>query len=322
MPGIVTIITVTYNRAHILPWSLDSVLGQDYPDLRLLIVDDASSDGTPSLLARYEQDPRVEVLRHDHNQGVTAARNTALAHLGDEVRYIAYNDSDDKLVPGAVSRAVTALESRHGRYSMLFAGAGDATTGKPQGSVRNTDGSLRRQGTVTYDDFLSGRLRGDSFQLVQRDLLEEMRHDPRADGGEGVLWARMLRLQPGLLIADELQLKDRSGSDRVTLYHYNRAAAEGRMWTLLHKFRHVGDDMRQLHPHQYDKLLQALSLQAAMAERGSLARAAARQALRTRFSLRAAGVMAVALLPAALARAVNRAVRQAVVLRRARILRS
>lgn len=311
MPAIVTIITVTYDRAHILPWSLDSVLQQDYPDLRLLIVDDASRDETPALLARYEQDPRVEVLRHDHNQGVTAARNTALSHLGDDVRYIGYNDSDDKLVPGAISKAVAALESGDGRYSMLFARAADADTGKPQGSVRNADGSLRRHGEVTYDDFLSGRLRGDSFQLVRRDLLGAMRHEARADGGEGVLWARVLRLQPALLVADELQLKDRSGSDRVTLYHYDQVAAEGRMWTLRHKHRHVGEDMRLRYPRQYVGLLEALSLQAAMAGHGSLARVTAREALRLESSLRAAAVLAMALLPATLARHVNRAVRQA-----------
>lgn len=309
MPAIVTIVTVTYNRAHILPWSIDSVLAQDYPHLRLLIVDDASTDQTSSILERYAQDPRVEVLRHHRNQGVAGARNTALAHLGDDVTYFAYNDSDDQLAPGAISTTVAAFEAHGAAISMLYATATDAATGTPQGSVRAADGRLRQSGMVTYDDFLSGRLRGDSFQLIRRDMLGTMRHEQRADGGEGVLWARMLRQAPALLIDDELQIKDRSGADRVTHYRFDRLAAEGRMWTLLHKYRYVGSDMRRAYPDQYVRLLRALALQAAMAGRGELARVAARQALRVDPSLQAASAVAMALLPSTLAREVNRVVR-------------
>ena len=133
MPPMVTIITVTYNRAHILPASVDSVLSQDYPHLRLMIVDDGSTDGTAAILEQYEKDLRVEVLRHETNQGVTAARNTALDHLGDDVEYFGYNDSDDMLVPGAIEHGgwrhrsarvvlLHGLRGRHGRGGSRAAG--------------------------------------------------------------------------------------------------------------------------------------------------------------------------------------------------------
>ena len=306
MPPMVTIITVTYNRAHILPKSVDSVLSQDYPRLRLLIVDDGSTDGTAEILKHWMEDDRVEVLRHETNRGVTAARNTALDHLGNDVTYFGYNDSDDTLLPGAISTAVGAIEAYGPEYSMVYAAAIDEAAREPQGSARGPNGEIRHSGEITVDDYLGGRLAGDYFQLIRRDLLDSMRHEARANGGEGILWARILRTKPALLIEDVLQLKDRSGSDRVLHYRYDRAYAEGKMWTFRHVQRYLGADMRRVYPQQYAQLLQQLSHHAAMAGEGRIARIASRQAWRLSPSPRMAAAIAVALTPPWVAREATR----------------
>ncbi len=306
MPPMVTIITVTYNRAHILPESVESVLSQDYPRFRLMIVDDGSTDGTARVLEHYEEDERVEVLRHETNRGVTAARNTALDRLGDDVKYFGYNDSDDMLVPGAITTAVGAIEAHGSTYSMVYAGAIDAATREPQGFPRGTNGEIRRSGEITLDDYLAGRLAGDYFQLIRRDLLASMRHEARANGGEGVLWARVLRFGPALLIDDALQLKDRSGSDRLLHYRYDPAYAQGKMWTLRHIHRYLGSDMRQKYPQQYAQLLQELSHHATMGGEGRFARMVSRQAWRMNPSLRTAAAVVEALTPPRAARIATR----------------
>ena len=306
MPPLVTIITVTYNRAHILPKSVESVLSQDYPRLRLMIVDDGSTDGTAGILQHLGEDERVEVLRHETNRGVTAARNSALDHLGDDVEYFGYNDSDDMLVPGAISTAVGAIEARGSSYTMVYAGAMDAATREPQGFTRTADGELRRSGEITVDDYLAGRLAGDYFQLIRRELLASMRHEARANGGEGVLWARILRSGPALLIEDVLQLKDRSGSDRLLHYRFDPGYAEGKMWTLRHIHRYLGSEMRQKHPQQYAQLLQELSQHATLAGEGQFARMVSRQAWRMNPSLRTAAAVIVALTPPWVARLATR----------------
>ena len=64
----VSIITPTYNRAGLLPETIDSILGQDYPDIEYLVLDDGSTDNTAEVLARYAGRLRVE--RHP-NMGET-----------------------------------------------------------------------------------------------------------------------------------------------------------------------------------------------------------------------------------------------------------
>ena len=85
----VSVIIPTYNRAWCLAEALDSVMAQDFRDFELIVVDDGSTDETPSVLARY---PRCRVARMA-NRGVSAARN-----LGVEMargRWVAFLDSDD-----------------------------------------------------------------------------------------------------------------------------------------------------------------------------------------------------------------------------------
>ena len=58
--GLVSVVIPTYNRASTLPRAIKSVLSQDYENLELIIVDDASTDETAELLSRIE-DPRMRV---------------------------------------------------------------------------------------------------------------------------------------------------------------------------------------------------------------------------------------------------------------------
>jgi glycosyltransferase involved in cell wall biosynthesis len=79
----VTIIVTTYDRARLVPRAIDSVLRQTYPNVDLVVVDDGSRDDTSEVLAQYDDDPRVRIVRHDRNRGVTAAKNTGLSGLSD-----------------------------------------------------------------------------------------------------------------------------------------------------------------------------------------------------------------------------------------------
>ena len=65
----VAAVVVTYNRVDKLGRVLDSILAQTRPVDRLIVIDNASTDSTPQLLAVYDDDPRVEVVRLDSNTG-------------------------------------------------------------------------------------------------------------------------------------------------------------------------------------------------------------------------------------------------------------
>ncbi|RKF12369.1 glycosyltransferase [Roseovarius spongiae] len=104
----VSVVIPTYNRATTLPRAIKSVLSQDYTDLELIIVDDASSDDTAEVLSRFE-DPRLRVILHDHNKGFAGALNTGgYAARGD---VIAFQDSDDEWLHGKLSRQMQELSA-------------------------------------------------------------------------------------------------------------------------------------------------------------------------------------------------------------------
>jgi hypothetical protein len=288
----VAVITVTYNRAHVLANALDSALSQDYPNLRVIVVDDGSTDDTTALLRRYGEDARVTVARHETNLGMPAARNTALACLDDDDDYFCYLDSDDKLVPGAITTMVEAFRRSGDQYSMIWAGSRNELTGEP-------DGWHSLQGdVVTYADFLAGRYGGDFMELVRRDLAAGLRVPPKARQGDGIIWAQILRQKPALLVDDVVQLTDRTGADRLSHRTLTRDYAEAMMWYFAFSLNAVGADLRIANPRSYAGLVGELGLFATMAGDKRRARLASRSALRLDPSMRSVAVACASLLPA------------------------
>ncbi|RSM69736.1 glycosyltransferase [Amycolatopsis sp. WAC 01375] len=91
----ISIVLPTHDRAALLPRAVASVRAQRYPHWELVIVDDASSDSTPKVIAGFE-DPRIRSIRVEHG-GVCAARNAGLAEVTGDV--VAYLDDDNTLHP-------------------------------------------------------------------------------------------------------------------------------------------------------------------------------------------------------------------------------
>lgn len=95
MNPLVSVNIATYNRAHLLPRCLSSVLRQSYKNLEIVIVDDYSNDGTEELVQKWRaKDSRIYYLRHSENMHLAAARNTAWQNSNG--RYIAFMDDDDE----------------------------------------------------------------------------------------------------------------------------------------------------------------------------------------------------------------------------------
>lgn len=97
----VSVLIPAYNVEPYIRECLDSVLGQTLKELEIICVDDASTDGTLSILREYEAaDPRIQVYCHDRNLGQSCGRNLALSHASGE--YVYMLDADDKIVPEAL----------------------------------------------------------------------------------------------------------------------------------------------------------------------------------------------------------------------------
>jgi CDP-glycerol glycerophosphotransferase len=107
--AVLTVVVPIYNVGRYLAECLDSVLGQTYADLDVVLVDDGSTDDSGGIAARYAAaDPRVR-LHRQANAGLGAARNAGIAlGTGD---YLTFVDSDDVLPTYALEVLVGALES-------------------------------------------------------------------------------------------------------------------------------------------------------------------------------------------------------------------
>jgi len=113
---LVSVVTPTYNRAPLLPRAVQSVLAQDYLDLELLVIDDGSTDDTPSVMARLA-DPRLRYTRFEVNRGCGAAKSEGVARARGEL--VAFLDSDDCWKPGKLARVVAAF-ARHPEMDLAF----------------------------------------------------------------------------------------------------------------------------------------------------------------------------------------------------------
>jgi len=99
-----------HNSSRFLTASVESILGQTYRNLELLITDDGSSDGTRELLkALAEKDPRVKVDYLPQNGGPAVARNNGIERASGN--YIAFCDSDDLWIPEKLEKQIRYMEA-------------------------------------------------------------------------------------------------------------------------------------------------------------------------------------------------------------------
>ena len=98
----VSVVIPLYNTAKLIGRCLDSVLGQTYSDIEIIVVDDCSTDGSAAVVERYcGQHPNIRLIRHDCNSGpMTSRRDGYEAATGD---YLMFADSDDVLPQDAVA---------------------------------------------------------------------------------------------------------------------------------------------------------------------------------------------------------------------------
>lgn len=107
----VSVIIPVYNGADKLSRCLDSLRGQTLRDIEMIFVDDASSDGTPEMLAQAaREDARIRVITHTENLTASVSRNEGIRAAQGE--YITFVDGDDTLLPEALEELVAEMERK------------------------------------------------------------------------------------------------------------------------------------------------------------------------------------------------------------------
>ncbi len=109
---LVSVIIPCYKQAQYLPEAVESVLGQTYPHVEVIVVNDGSPDDTEAVAKRYGD--RIRYVWRP-NGGISAARNTGIAHSSGS--YLKFLDSDDYLHPEQIAWQMEALAGREDAVS-------------------------------------------------------------------------------------------------------------------------------------------------------------------------------------------------------------
>lgn len=103
----VSIVTPSYNRAHLLPRLWASIRNQDI-DFEWIVVDDCGQDNTAQVLADFN-DPRIRYIRLDSNRGSSGARNAGMASARGQ--FLIFIDDDDEFLPNVLPRMVDLIQN-------------------------------------------------------------------------------------------------------------------------------------------------------------------------------------------------------------------
>jgi glycosyltransferase involved in cell wall biosynthesis len=243
---LVTVVIPTRNRCHLLPRALRSVLRQTVRELELVVVDDASSDGTRELVEGLSDD-RVRLARHRLRRGASAARNTGIRLARGE--YVAFLDDDDQWLPGKLAQQLELIEGAPPELGVVYGGYHVAS----QRSRRVVATSLPPERPLGHSDFLDSTGFMTSIPLIRRRCLEEVGlFDEELPGCQDVdLWIRLaerfaFQAVPGVLaihnihgrqISTNLKAKIRA-KEMVLLKHASALMQHPRL--LVKRFERLG----------------------------------------------------------------------------------
>ena len=230
----VSVVIPAYNAADTLRKMLDSVLGQTWRALQVILVDDGSRDDTVKIAREIAaEDPRLTVISQE-NLGVSATRNTGLKQC--EGKYIRFVDADDTLPPDSIEQMVRRAEKDRadlviGGYNQYFG---------EKHSVHNLAG---RDDTIPFRKMTDHLCRhANSYfygvlwnKLFRRDLIEKegCRFQEDLNWGEDFAF-----------VMDYLRGVERIAYMKEALYDYRRSAGSTSVQQVLDSLKHPGKNIR------------------------------------------------------------------------------
>ena len=207
----VSVIIPTYNRSALLAEAIESVLGQTYPEIELLIADDGSTDDTPDCVAAFRHS-RLRYLKLSHTGCQSVPRNRALDEATGS--YVAFLDDDDIWMPEKLEYQIEGL---HQAPAAEFSYT-DARFLYPDGSTspRVLRHRHKQRGPV-FDPLLVECFIHPSTILVRRALVDRVGgFDETLHSVETYEWYLRLAYRAGAEFVDEPLVHVRRHSGQIS----------------------------------------------------------------------------------------------------------
>ncbi|MBO6241595.1 MAG: glycosyltransferase family 2 protein [Butyrivibrio sp.] len=183
----VSIVVPVYNAKKYIKDAIDMVCAQTYKDWELILVDDASKDGSADYIDELiaSQGKRIRLIRKEENEGAAAARNTGIdASLG---RYIAFLDADDVWKSEKLEKQVAFMEKTGAAFSFHSYEFGDENA-KPTGKV------VKVPETLTFRKALSRTIIFTTTVMFDTEKIDmEIIHMPQVPSEDTATWWRILK---------------------------------------------------------------------------------------------------------------------------------
>jgi glycosyltransferase involved in cell wall biosynthesis len=179
----VSILIPTYNHGRFIAEAIDSVLHQRYPQLEVVVTDNASTDDTERIVRqRYAGEPRVRYFRNERNLGMVPNGNVALGRARGT--FVGWLPSDDLLLPEHVARAVATFD-RFPQLDVVYAGAYLADAAARVFGVK-ADASMLPADYVDARDELPEMLAGFNQVMLQGALFRHSGFDELGNLDESI----------------------------------------------------------------------------------------------------------------------------------------
>ena len=220
----ISVIVPIYNVENYLRPCVDSILNSTYRDIELILVDDGSTDASPSICDQYAGiDSRVRVI-HKVNQGVSEARNTGLDAA--EGSFIMFVDGDDVIHPNMIQVLYQAINDGDYDFSM----------------VKGKKAHVSQFESELNDESIG--LSAAHKQLSQRDLMTYIMGPSWVDFQYIVVWNKLFRrnLVKGLEFKNTGS-EDAEWSTRMCLLMNNAVIVDAEMYYWVQRegsFTHMG----------------------------------------------------------------------------------
>ena len=206
----VSVVIPVFNRPLAVCRAIASVFAQTFQDVEVIVVDDASTDATASIVEAME-DPRITLIRHQRRRGGSAARNSGIR--ASRAPYVAFLDSDDEWLPAKLHRQLGVFEGSRDRLGLVYTGVERIL---PNGNV--TKDTPRRYDNLVRKLLTDNVVGGASVGMVRREVLDQVGgFDEGLPSGQDVdLWLRICERFPADFVPEVLVRVWESDNDRIT----------------------------------------------------------------------------------------------------------